>query len=36
MYIKKKGRVYEFLDKGKVDIMDFCEQKEILCNSGSW
>ena len=36
IYIKKRGRVYEFLDKGKVDIMDFCEQKEILCNPGSW
>ena len=23
VHIRKKGRVYEFLDKGKVDIMDF-------------
>ena len=25
VHIKKKGRVYEFSDKGKVDIMDFWE-----------
>ena len=24
VHIKKEGRVYEFADKGKVDIMDFC------------
>ena len=24
----KKGRIYEFQDKGKVDVMDFCEQKK--------
>ena len=25
----KKGRVYEFWDKGKVDVMDFWKQKNI-------
>ena len=25
VHIKKKGRVYEFLGKGKVDITDFWE-----------
>ena len=28
VHIKKKGRVYEFQDKGKVDVMDFWEQKK--------
>ena len=35
VHIKKKGRAYEFSDKGKIDIMDFCEQREIFFNSGS-
>ena len=34
--IKKKGGAYEFQDKGKVDVMDFWEQKEIFFNSISW
>ena len=25
VHIKTKGRVYQFLDKGEVDIMDFWE-----------
>ena len=25
VHVKKKGRVYEFLDKGKVDVTDFWE-----------
>ena len=27
VHIKKKGRAYECQDKGKVDVMDFWEQK---------
>ena len=34
--IKKKGKAYEFLGKGKVDIMDFWEWKEIFLNAGGW
>ena len=34
--IKKKGRVYEFQDKGKIDAMDFWEQKKIFFNAASW
>ena len=30
VYIKKKGRVYDFSDKGKVDVMDFWEQKNLF------
>ena len=33
MYIKKKGRVYEFSEKVKFDIADFWEQKEIFFNT---
>ena len=36
VHIKKKGRVYEFSDKGKVDITDFWVLKEIFFNAGSW
>ena len=36
VHIKKKGRVYEFSDKGKIDIMDFLEEKKIFFNAGSW
>ena len=30
VHIIKKGRAYEFLDKRKVDVMDFLEQKNIF------
>ena len=36
VHIKKKGRVYEFQDKGKVDVMDFWEQKKNIFNTVSW
>ena len=29
-HIKKKGRAYKFYDKGKVDLMDFWEQKNLF------
>ena len=28
VHIRKKGRVYEFYDKGKVDVMHFWEQRK--------
>ena len=36
VFIKKKGKVYEFLDKGKIDIMEVWEWKEIFFNAGSF
>ena len=35
-HIKKKGRGYDFQYKGKVDAMDFWQQKNIFTNVGSW
>ena len=32
VHIKKKGRVYEFSDKGKVHITDFWEFNEVFFN----
>ena len=36
VHIKKKGRVYEITDNGKVDITDFCEEKGFFFTVGSW
>ena len=33
VHIKKKGRAYEFQDKGKVDVMNFWEQKNLFQRS---
>ena len=30
VHIKKKGRAYEFYDKGKIDAMNFWEQKNLF------
>ena len=30
VHIKKKGRAYEFYDKGKIDVMNFWEQKNLF------
>ena len=35
VHIKKKGRAQEFMDKGKIDVMNFWEQKETFFNI-SW
>ena len=30
VHITKKGRAQEFQDKGKIDVMDFWEQKQVF------
>ena len=34
-FAQNESSSYEFSDKGKIDIMDLCEQREIFFNSGS-
>ena len=36
VHIKERGRVYEFSDKGEVDIKNFWEWKEIFFKVESW
>ena len=35
-FTQKESSYYEFYDTGKVDVMDFWEQKKIFFNAGSW
>ena len=35
-FTQKESSYYEFYDRGKVDVMDFWEQKKIFFNAGSW